>query len=52
MPLQSQVNLSVAPGVAGDKATPGQSIYTPLNPLAAVALPCGAASSSPSWIPA
>ena len=41
MPLQSQVNLSVAPGVAGDKATPGQSIYTPLNPLAAVALPVG-----------
>lgn len=41
MPLQSQVNLSVAPGVAGDKATPDQSIYTPLNPLAAVALPVG-----------
>ena len=38
MPLQSQVNLSVAPGVAGDKATPDQSIYTPLNPLA---LPVG-----------
>lgn len=41
MPLQSKVNLSVAPGVAGDKATPDQSIYTPLNPLAAVALPVG-----------
>ena len=41
MPLQSQVNFSVAPGVAGDKATPDQSIYTPLNPLAAVALPVG-----------
>ena len=31
MPLQSQVNLSVAPGVAGDKATPDQSVYTPLD---------------------
>lgn len=41
MPLQSKVNLSVAPGVAGDKATPDQSVYTPLNPLAAVALPVG-----------
>lgn len=45
MPLQSKVNLSVAPGVAGDKATPDQSIYTPLNPLAAVALLWGASSS-------
>ena len=41
MPLQSQVNLSVVPGVAGDKATPDQSIYTPFNPLAAVAIPVG-----------
>lgn len=41
MPLQSKVGLSVAAGVAGDKATPGQSVYTPLNPLAAVALPVG-----------
>lgn len=41
MPLQTKVNLSVAPGVAGDKATPDQSVYTPLNPLAAVALPVG-----------
>lgn len=41
MPLQKQVNLSVAPGIAGDKATPDQSVYTPLNPLAAVALPVG-----------
>lgn len=41
MPLQSKVNLSVAPGVAGDKATPDQSIYTPLNPLAAVDIPVG-----------
>lgn len=44
MPLQTQVNLSVAPGVAGDKATPDQSVYTPLNPLAVVALPVGAAT--------
>ncbi len=41
MPLQSKVNLDVAPGVAGDKATPGQSVYTPQNPLAAVDLPVG-----------
>lgn len=41
MPLQSQVNLYPAPGVAGDKATPDQSVYTPLNPLAAVVLPVG-----------
>lgn len=41
MSLQTQVNLSVAPGVAGDKATPDQSVYTPLNPLAEVALPVG-----------
>lgn len=41
MPLQKQVNLSVAPGVQGDKATPDQSVYTPLNPMAAVALPVG-----------
>lgn len=41
MPLQKQVNLSVAPGVPGDKATPDQSVYTPLNPLAVVALPVG-----------
>lgn len=41
MALQKQVNLTVAPGVQGDKATPDQSVYTPLNPLAAVALPVG-----------
>jgi len=41
MPLQKQINLYVAPGVAGDKATPDQSVYTPLNPLAEVALPVG-----------
>lgn len=41
MPLQKQVNLSVAPGVQGDKATPDQSVYTPLNPIAAVDLPVG-----------
>lgn len=41
MPLQSKVGLYVAPGVAGDKATPDQSVYTPLNPLAEVALPVG-----------
>lgn len=41
MPLQNKVSLDVAPGVAGDKATPGQSVYTPLNPLAEVALPVG-----------
>lgn len=41
MPLQKQVNLYRAPGVAGDKATPDQSVYTPLNPLAAKVLPVG-----------
>ena len=41
MPLQNKVGLTVAPGVAGDKATPDQSVYTPLNPLASVALPVG-----------
>ena len=41
MALQKQVNLSYAPGVPGDKATPDQSVYTPLNPLAAVELPVG-----------
>lgn len=41
MPLQNKVSLDVAPGVAGDKATPGQSVYTPQNPLAAVDLPVG-----------
>ena len=41
MPLQKQINLYVAPGVAGDKATPDQSVYTPLNPLAEAALPVG-----------
>lgn len=41
MPLQSKVGLSVAAGIAGDKATPGQSVYTPLNPLAETALPVG-----------
>lgn len=41
MPLQSQVNRSLAPGVAGDRATPDQSVYTPLNPLASVPLPVG-----------
>ena len=35
------LNMYVAPGVAGDKATPDQSVYTPLNPLAEVALPVG-----------
>ena len=41
MPLQNKVGLTVAPGVAGDKATPDQSVYTPLNPLASVAPPVG-----------
>lgn len=41
MPLQKQVNTSVAFGVAGDKATPDQSVFTPVNPVAAVALPVG-----------
>lgn len=41
MPLQKTVSLDLAPGVAGDKATPDQSVYTPLNPLAAVDLPVG-----------
>lgn len=34
MALQSQVNVSAALGVAGDKATPDQSIYTPINYVA------------------
>lgn len=34
MALQSQVNTALAVGVAGDKATPDQSIYTPINYLA------------------
>ena len=34
MALQSQVYLSTAAAVAGDKATPDQSIYTPYNFLA------------------
>lgn len=34
MALQKVVGLSYAPGVAGDKATPHQSIYTPINFLA------------------
>lgn len=41
MPLQKKVGTTTAPGVAGEKATPDQSIYTPVNPLAAVALPVG-----------
>ena len=41
MPLQTKVNIDVAYGVAGDKATPGQSVYTPINPVAAVDLPVG-----------
>lgn len=41
MALQKQVNLTQAPGVAGAKATPDQSVYTPINPLAAVDLPVG-----------
>lgn len=31
MALQKTVGLAFAPGVAGDKATPDQSIYTPIN---------------------
>ena len=41
MPLQTKVNIDVAAGVAGDKATPGQSVYTPINPMAEVDLPVG-----------
>lgn len=41
MPLQSKVNRYLAQGVPGAKATPDQSVYTPLNPLAAKALPVG-----------
>lgn len=41
MALQKQVEMTLAPGVAGGKATPDQSVYTPVNPLAAVALPVG-----------
>lgn len=41
MPLQKQVDLYRAQGVPGDKATPDQSVYAPVNPLAAVALPVG-----------
>ena len=31
MALQKTVGLAFAPGVAGDKATPDQGIYTPIN---------------------
>lgn len=41
MPLQTKVNRYLAQGVPGAKATPDQSIYTPVNPLAAVELPVG-----------
>lgn len=41
MPLQKQVTLYSAPGTPGAKATPDQSVYAPINPLAAVALPVG-----------
>lgn len=41
MPLQKQVEMTIAPGVPGDKATPDQSMYTAINPLAAVSVPAG-----------
>lgn len=34
MPLQQQVNIDLAPAVPGQKATPDQSVYTPINYLA------------------
>lgn len=39
--MQKQVNLYPSQAVQGDPATIGQSIYTPLNPIAAVPLPVG-----------
>ena len=41
MPLQTKVNRYLAQGVPGAKATPDQSVYTPVNPLASKALPVG-----------
>ncbi len=41
MPLQTKVNRYLALGVPGAKATPDQSVYTPVNPLASKALPVG-----------
>lgn len=41
MPLQSKVNRYLAQGVPGAKATPDQSVYTPVNPLTSKALPVG-----------
>lgn len=42
MALQSQVNRLISPAVAGDKATPDQSIYTPINYVAdASGVACG-----------
>lgn len=42
MGLQKEVNLYTAAGAPGAKATPDQSIYTPINYLAAVDMPVGA----------
>lgn len=41
MGLQTKVDLYAAQGVEGAKATPDQSVYTPINPVAANALPVG-----------
>lgn len=41
MGLQTKVDINVASGVAGDKATPDQSVYTPINPVAEVPVAVG-----------
>lgn len=41
MGLQKKVEINMASGVAGDKATPNQSIYIPINPVAAVPVLAG-----------
>lgn len=42
MSLQKQVELYTSAGAPGAKATPDQSIYTPINFLASVDMPVGA----------
>lgn len=49
MPLQTAVKTALAAAVAGDKATPNQSIYTPINPIAGEG---GATVGTFGWIQA
>lgn len=41
MALQSQVNTALSLGVAGAEVNPGQTIFTPVNPLAETAVTVG-----------